>query len=441
MQKSLEYNTPLVKRLGIGVGDALVVIIIATSILNLMNPEKKPFIPYAPYLILGLQLTLPLFVNISPISLINSKSFNHFFLCLSFFVVLFIFSLVSGFWSEELFLVLKRSLLVFVPIILVGLLVWSDPRPYQTFSKVSCWIVGLMSALSLLSLALFIFGDESWIGEQHIQSFSFGPLVLSQAVYGHDPFLRVSSLLGNPNALAMWLLLSLPLTAYLLQVNKLKPIWAWLAVGIQFSTLILTFSRAGLVATFISLVVYLFGSTLRVSQRIKRLSILFFIATGFFTYAVYGPLDIANSKRFSTDTNEREQAWVLLIESIEKYPLTGVGFGVSNEVILAQSGVDFNAHNTHLQIFSEIGLFGYFILLMIWFLALWSGLRAIRKSRNLETRSRLSVVIAILIAIFLHQFFEASILKPGFISIFWVYLLFLIAHPYFCKSFIFRTFA
>lgn len=431
MQKSLEYNAPLTKRLGIQVGDALVIIFIATSILNLTNPEKESFIPYAPYLTLGLQLILPLFVNINRINLISSKCFGTFFLCLYFFMALFFFSLISGFWSEELYLVLKRSLLVFVPIILISFLVWADPKPYQTFSRVSHWIVGLMSALGLLSLTLFVFGDEGWIGEQRIQSFSLGPITLSQAVYGHVPFLRVSSLLGNPNALAMWLLLSLPLTVYLLQVNNLRPLWAWVAVGIEFSTLILTFSRAGFFATLIALMVYLFGSTLRAFQRVKRLGILFFITIGLFTYAVYGPLDITNSKRFSTDTNEREQAWALLTESIETRPLTGVGFGVSNEVILEQAGVDFNAHNTHLQIFSEVGLFGYLILLMILFLAFWSSLSAIRRCSNSEIRYRLAVVIALLIAIFFHQFFEASILKPGFVSLFWAYLLFLAVHPYF----------
>lgn len=405
----------------------LLLIFIMSSVLSLQTPTNDSIIPYSPYIMLGSQILIPSFM-ILKCKLFLSKRYDRLILIYVFLFILFFLSLLSAFYSKYPELVLQRTLMVFIPILLMGVLIWSDLNPSLTFILISRWLTVFATILSSIGIILFIFGVDGWIGGVRLQKINIGPFKLSQAVYGYPPLLRISSLTGNPNSLASWLLISIILTLYLIDSHQIKRIYGKIFLYIQFLSLILTFSRTGIISTLFAFILYLLLSTPCITKKILYI-IIFIVLVGVFLYFVLPVLSNFDPMRFSFDLNEREQAWSLLLSAIRNKLLYGVGFGISYEAILEPNGIGIAAHSMHLQTISEIGLLGYVLVIIIWFFGVRNGLNKIKEKK--EKRTAIAAVISLLIAIFLHQIFESKILRYDFYTMIWAYLCFLINHPYF----------
>lgn len=410
------------------VGHVVLVVLVGTAVLSLETPQRETLIPFATVIMLWLQVWLPLSVFPLlrwPFAKTYTDVMNLFVLtCL-----LFIFSLASSMWSAYPDLVFQRSLMVFVPLLLIALMVWADPRPAETFILVGQCVVLFASALSALGILLFVVGSEAQASGGLIQSLSVGPITIAQRVYGIPPFLRISSLTGNPNRLAMWLSMSIPITIYLLHIRRVRQLFGGLALLVQIFALILTFSRAGLGATLVALTFYYYWSPSNLKMRLIRIlagaAIIVLVGVGVLTVnRVFG-----ESERLTIDLNDRGVAWALLGDAFLDQPIVGIGFGVSYESSLEPYGVVITSHNAHLQTLVEIGIFGYGIVLVMWLTSLRTGLLGISAARSREQRQGLVVAAAILAALFVHQFFEGSLLRYGFQTLFWGYVMFLAVHP------------
>jgi len=424
MQKSLVLSVKREKFQFNPIRSGIILILFGTALLSLQTPARDYLIPFAPYLQLGLQVGV--FVLCIPFVRIKMQSQNFWFLI--FFLALFVVALFSSFWSSFPDLVFRRTLMILGSSLIIAVLAFADKHPQATFTRLAKALALFGAVMSLFGLVAYFWGKLELTDFGRVQSVVIGPFKISQRVYGSAPFLRISSLFGNPNGLAAWLLVTLTMTIYLLLNSSRRATWGLLAV-IQGSALILTFSRAGISAALVSLVLlwYFAGGKYRLRKR--RAFILGFLVLSLVSVLlVLQPFRLLQSKRLSVDLNRRELMWASLLASIRNNPMLGVGFGVSYEAILEPEGLELSAHNAFLAIMSELGLLGFSLFLLLWLIPMWY---ARRKLQFVPLPKRLILVtcLAISLALIPHQIFVCSILRYNFHTLLWVYLLSLMVHP------------
>lgn len=409
------------------VGIGIILIFVGVAVLSLRTPTCAYLFPMAPYLMLGLQLGVT--ILILPSSHLSVRPASFVFL-LSILVFL-IFSLVSSFWSEYPVLVFRRSLAVLVPSLLIGILTFMDSRPAVTFF----WLAKFLSLFgtigSFVGLAIYFFGDMVYTDLGRVQVLVLGPLRIGQLVYGVPPLLRISSFFGNPNSFASWLLVALPMTAYVLLSSRSlqNKLWISTALIVQMCALSLTFSRAGILATLLALAIVWCLSADKQRTRLKR-SLTVGLATlcGVLLLTLLLPRLSRYDSHFTFDLNLRELVWLYAWEQIQVDPFLGVGFGVSREAVLKPKGIDINTHNVFLALWSEVGIVGLSIFIWMWLFPVWYA-RKVLKHASKNIRLIISVCLAIVLALLPHQLFEECLLRYGFHTIMWVYLLALMVHP------------
>jgi len=423
MQKSLVLPVKREKFQFNPIESGIILILFGTALLSLRTPARDYLIPLAPYLQLGLQVGV--FVLCIPFVRIKMQSQNFWFLIV--FLALFVVALSSSFWSSFPDLVFRRTLMILSTSLIIAVLAFADKHPQATFTRLAKALALFGAVISLFGLVAYFWGKLELTDFGRVQSLVIGPFKISQRVYGSAPFLRISSLFGNPNTLAAWLLVTLTMTIYLLLNSSRRATWGLLAV-IQGSALILTFSRAGISATLVSLVLLWYFSGSKHRSRKRRTFILGFLVLSLVSVLVLHPFRLPQSERLSVDLNLRELAWAPLWASIRNNPMLGVGFGVSYEAILEPEGLEFGAHNAFLAIMSELGLPGFSLFLLLWLIPIWYARRKLQFAPS-PTRLVLATCLAISLALIPHQAFEGSILRYGFHTLLWVYLLCLMVHP------------
>lgn len=408
------------------IGAGLVIIFLITATLFLKNPARDYLFPHAA----SLQLGIYLFCFILFMPLVRIKLYGCSLILLIGFLFFFFIALFSSLWSICPDLVLQRTFLVFFPVVFIVLLALSDTKPIDTFNTVSKSLAFFGSIVSLIGILLYFFGQIRATQFGTIQYlFSFGPIEIAQRVYGNKP-LRISSLFGNPNTFASFLMISIMMTYYLFLKSFSRAKWGLLLL-IQIGSMVLTFSRTGIGAIILGLFsLWLFHFS-NFKIKITRFSIIL-LSLFFFIICFYGfyPSMLNTLKEFrgGLDLNERGMAWTTLGKNILDHPASGVGFGVSNEVILFPKGIDIGSHNIFIAIISEVGILGLLIFLLLWILPIWHGLWNLNRLAS-DLRVIISTCITILFMILFHQIFETSVMRYSFLNFIWAYVLALTVHP------------
>lgn len=405
------------------IGLWIILIFLGTAILSLQTPARDYIFPYAPYLQLVLQGGV--FALFAPFLRIKMRAANLWLLIgLS---ALFGLALTSSFWSSYPELVIQRTFMILGSSLFIGLLVLSDTKPMATFSRLAKGLVLFGTVASLIGLIAYFFGNFETTDYGLVSSVDVGFFKISQLVYGPSPFFRISSLFGNPNTFASWLMVSLTMNVYLISKGSHRMLWEMFAI-MQGIAIILTFSRAGIMATLISLILFWYFSASSGHMRRYRLLVMIFSSACLaLLFAIFSD-DALQVRLFSIDLNLRGLYWAPLWTSICSNPLLGVGFGVSAESILYTEGLELAAHNAFLAIMSEIGLLGFLLFIFVWLEPMWHAKKSLRFARP-HLRLALAACLAIAIAMIPHQVFEGNILRYGFHTLFWIYLLTLMVHP------------
>lgn len=407
---------------------AIIISLLSQAILHLQKPDHSTIIPYTPYITMIVQILLIFFSLFFLRFKINRKSAYIEFMWFLLFI-LFIYSFLSSIWSEYPILVIKQSSVIFIPLLILGLLVWADLNPDRTFELVALLVAWLGTFLALIGIFLRFFGSIELTEVGRVQLMPIGSFIISQKVFGSPPFLRISSMLGNPNGLAIWLMVSLILTLFLLLAKKIRKIIGIILLISQLFAIVLTFSRAGIGSFLISSSLYYFLSTKKTKSRITYIVILILIL-GVLYYSInLSGIVKYNSERLSLDINFRDLVWRPLIVSINVKPFIGLGFGISTEAIIKSANIAIlGGHNFHLQTIAELGLIGYSLLLVLWIIPIIVGLKKIRKFEGNKLKI-FGAALAICISFFPHQLFETLLLRGNFFTLIWIYLLFLLVNP------------
>jgi len=394
-----------------------VVIFLSLALLSTETPARDYLFPYAPYLQIGFLVS----VSATAISCIRLKMYSASFLFLVLLYVLCILAFASSLWSTCGYLVIKRTFMIFGSSIIIALLAVSDTKPIETFTKLAQVMAIFGGAVSLLGLIIYFFGNIEAKDFGLVQSLAHSP-ILSQRIYTSSSFLRISSLFGNPNNFASWLMLTLPMSIYLFLSRSYKiKVGCIFVILIQICALLLTLSRAGILSTVLGMFLLLWISARkRFIQRKHVLILLFFsMLIGIISLYFSG---MYQTERASIDLNSRDMIWYTLWQSILNKPFLGVGFGVSYEAILEPKGLLFAAHNTYLAILSELGIPGFILFVLVWIFPILNGRNKL-KNASTSTSLPLATSLAISVAFIVHELFEGSLLRFGFHTLIWIYLL------------------
>ncbi len=400
----------------------ILIIVFSSFILSLRLHPQIPLVPYATEAMLALQIAS--FLLVLPALRFSYNKINMFVIIV--WILLFFWAMFSGVWSDFFIVSIRRALTVFVPTTMLLLLVYADPNPDHTFWRFAVGMTYFGLFLAFAGILIYFLG----IPEGRIQTLDFGLWRVSQTVSGNFPFLRISSLTGNPNRLSLWLSYTLTTTAALYYSKRISTSRFFLFSLIQAGALLITFSRAGISAAIISLgLLTLFTKSIN-WQKVKRFAIpgALSIAIVLTLISVSASLQNLLFVRV-TPLSGRERVWTYAWQSFLDQPFTGVGFGVSRESVLMPLGTTLNTHNAYLSIMVELGIIGAFFILAVCGVAL---LASLMKAFGIAP---LSFAAAILISIIFHQLFESMILNVDYnLTIVFIYFAGLSTHPIFFRK-------
>lgn len=154
---------------------------------------------------------------------------------------------------------------------------------------------------------------------------------------------RTFSSLGQPNYLASWLLLCLPLTVYLLKINKglLNKFWPALILSFQLFCLFFTASRGawlGLIVTGLLFIAYYLWHQTKISLSRK---ILFLVSIILVTIVLLFAIDKLSNGRISDSFSVKEGSvaarlnfWSASLPGIAKKPIFGYGLDNYSDIFV-----------------------------------------------------------------------------------------------------------
>lgn len=226
---------------------------------------------------------------------------------------------------------------------------------------------------------------------------------------------RTSGFLHDPNFFAMLIVMALPLTLALFAIerNRLKKIAWGFAAGIQFTALVQTASRSGLLVLALSSllalpVLWRFWSNLEAGNRLRALgAVIVVVAIG---AATAPPTYFERLERLAGFTaaeetvndrslGRRASYWSVGAKMIEASPLIGLGpasfrteYSKSGAAVQFSSSVEQaafrrRAHNTYLELAAETGVFGFAAFCAIVIMSILNFRRVAMRSasrRNVE---------------------------------------------------------
>jgi O-antigen ligase len=218
-----------------------------------------------------------------------------------------------------------------------------------------------------------------------------------------EPFMtgRAISSLGQPNFLASFLLLVIPLSFYLFYISSrfLVRFFYFLTGMLQIICLFFTSSRGGVVALFVMLGIFFLGIFL-FSHLKKKIKIVIIISFIVIAVSGLGTLEFFNSGRIrdSFDVNKGSLAarvyfFQAASDAILKRPIFGYGLETGNEVFIKYYERDWGlygnvsantdrAHNLILDILVTTGFFGL-VLFSLWYYSFFRlGFKEARQGEN-----------------------------------------------------------
>lgn len=238
-----------------------------------------------------------------------------------------------------------------------------------------------------------------------------------------DIQMRIISTFDNPNILAEYLILTIPITFALLYNSNslLKKLFSLFEIAVQGMCILLTYSRGGWLGLFLAMLIFAFF----VDRKLLLL------------YAVAGiGLIIINPKSIVTrlitivsleDSSNayRIPLWKASIHMIRDFWLNGIGLGIDAfraiyPQYMMQGIVAAHSHNVFLQLFVEAGIFGLVGFVVFVFNSLRMNFIAFVKGVDIKIK-RISIsVVASILGLLLHGLVDYVFFSNRIIMMFWV---------------------
>ncbi|WP_069648886.1 O-antigen ligase family protein [Caloranaerobacter ferrireducens] len=239
---------------------------------------------------------------------------------------------------------------------------------------------------------------------------------------------RVFSVFGNPNILAEYLIMSIPISISLFWSTKklLKKLIFLVSSLILIGTLILTFSRGGWLG-------FAFGLLIFVVLVEKRL-LLSLIPAGVLAIFIMPSSvihRITTIGNLSDSSNAyRIKVWTITLDIIRDNWMTGVGFGYipfrETFIKYIRTMNVYHAHNMYLETLAEMGIGGFVLFISFIFIIYKYAIITLMKNNDRYLRTITAGVLAGLSSVLFHGLFENVLYLPRIIITFWTLISFIL---------------
>jgi len=258
----------------------------------------------------------------------------------------------------------------------------------------------IISGIVIGILAIY----QYFFGFKHILNYIAREKISSPFILDYLNRKRAFSPFVTPNTLAGYLILVMPLV---LTVEGKKK---WVIFLLLSTALFLTKSVGAIMSLFLGMLFYL---CLKKSLSVKGISLLLFAAMA--CIFVFILRQAATSKYLAPifSISRRIDYWQDTLEIIKRHPFAGVGIGNFNLPLTNY------AHNSYLQIWAEMGIFGLISFLWIVGSIFKSGFQNINISPYKKQIAGLLTANAIFI---IHNFSDFTFFLPEVAFIWWMIL-------------------
>ncbi|NLW40858.1 MAG: polymerase [Tissierellia bacterium] len=237
-----------------------------------------------------------------------------------------------------------------------------------------------------------------------------------------DVTTRIYSVFGNPNILAEYLIMMIPISISLFWFSKKihkKAIFLATTL-ILLLAVVLTYSRGG----WIGLAFGIFVFVLLIEKRLFLAAIPLSLGAIYFLpqSIINRILSIAN---FADSSNSyRLRMWVITLEIIRDHWLVGVGFGhlpfKETFETYIRTMPTFHAHNTYLETMAEMGILGFIIFVILLFILFKYSINKLVRGENSYIKTMAIGVISGLAGVLAHGLVENILYIPRIITTFWI---------------------
>ncbi|MBT06621.1 MAG: hypothetical protein CMM32_06870 [Rhodospirillaceae bacterium] len=344
------------------------------------------------------------------------------------FLCLALWSGLSVLWADQFLMSFKRWSIVFAPGILMLYALGTDQKPGQKFIFLVYLFSGIAIASLIYNLLIVTFGEMIPVlllgcGLDGINGCHPGPGVFHSLAIGNfelsllqggryftalDLYLpRYSGITSNPNSVG--LIASLALIGLVAKSEvgwRLKNLGPSIMFLLVLFSLILSGSRAAYLMTMVGVIMVLLlrYNWLRLSSGILCLVLLspvYLYGTSILSHGTYST--------FGGDfisLGERSSIWARSLQGVEESWKTGMGFGLIEEKLLSRPGYSSAAHSLPLTLLLETGIIGLILFIITW---LRPVLKILGHSRDINSTT--VGIASLLIALFVHQLFDSSIMR------------------------------
>ncbi len=238
---------------------------------------------------------------------------------------------------------------------------------------------------------------------------------------------RVFSVFGNPNILAEYLIMCIPISLSLLWYSKkmIKKLIFLATTILLVVTLIFTFSRGGWLG-------FAFGAFVFVVLVEKRL-LFMFIPAGIVSLflmpssIIHRIMTIGNLR--DSSNAYRIKVWKITLDIIRDNWISGVGFGYipfrETYVKYIRTMNVYHAHNMYLETLAEMGIGGFIVLILLLAVLFKCSFKNL-KSQDKYLRIITGGLLASLCSILFHGLVENVLYLPRIIITFWMLISFIL---------------
>ena len=234
---------------------------------------------------------------------------------------------------------------------------------------------------------------------------------------------RVISTFDNPNILAEYFILTIPITfALLYNTDSLfKKLFFLLCIVVQTLCILLTYSRGGWLGIFLAMLIFAFF--------IDR-KLLFLYIIGGIGLLLLNPKAIITritsiGSLEDSSTAYRLPLWAATVDMIEDFWLNGVGLGINAfraiyPQYMRQGIVAAHSHNVFLQLLVEAGIFGLIGFMVFVFNSIRINLITYVKGKDTKIKRIGIAVIASVLGLLLHGMVDYVFFSNRIIMMFWL---------------------
>jgi O-antigen ligase len=297
--------------------------------------------------------------------------------------------------------------------------------------------VSIFAALLAGIAGLIQFGSQFIIGQEKTADFwaeiitpifygeSFGAQIISTPSWfvniSSETYLRSFGFFPDPHMFSFYLGLIIPLVLAFLIFKKKYNIFLFIILTILISSILLSFSRGGYLGMFAGL-----SSVIILSWKflIPKMKAVIFLIIFVGIVSVFIPQNpIANRINSIINLEEGSNVGRLIIwrqsaDVFRDHPLTGIGIGNYSSYLFPEEKyrIPIYAHNTYLDIASEMGIFALIAWIGIFLSCFWQLFKIIKKTADKNLRIISIGLFGGLIWFSVHCFFETPIYSPQILA-------------------------